>query len=285
MQTGQIANAVEEVSRARETELRMPMNSGTETLWSDHAWIWEQNVISPADQVQLKLWSEQIENWEESIGQWLKYYEVRAADNSKILSRVENFLPFHKELNEFILSSTFLTPRVAHLFGDEKPVLFKDKLNIKPPGGAPYEVHQDSPAYRGFGVTSFITAMIPVDDTNESNGCLEVAVGRRSRNELPLDCSGRILPSELADNKFVALPAKSGDLLLFDGLVPHRSGFNHTSTARRAIFLTFSRASEGDHRNMYFLQKRTQFPPEIERVPGINYKDRGRQFNLGNPFI
>src|SRR5438093_1448558 len=40
----------------------------------------------------------------------------------------------------------------------------------------------------------------------------------------------------------------------------------------------------GDGGAAYYARKRECFPPEYERVPGVDYAARGRQFNLGNPF-
>ena len=74
-----------------------------------------------------------------------------------------------------------------------------------------------------------------------------------------------------------------GDLVLFDSYVPHRSGPNHTCAPRRAFYVTYNAASQGDCRTAYYERKRRIFPPECERIPGIPLPKESRLFNLGNP--
>ena len=40
---------------------------------------------------------------------------------------------------------------------------------------------------------------------------------------------------------------------------------------RRVLYVTYNRASEGDHRAAYFADKRKSYPPDIEREPGRTY--------------
>ena len=70
---------------------------------------------------------------------------------------------------------------------------------------------------------------------------------------------------------FVPLPTRPGDVVFFDCFVPHRSGDNPTNEARRVLYVTYSPASEGDHRAAYFADKRKSYPPDIEREPGRTY--------------
>jgi ectoine hydroxylase-related dioxygenase (phytanoyl-CoA dioxygenase family) len=71
--------------------------------------------------------------------------------------------------------------------------------------------------------------------------------------------------------RFVSLPTEPGDVVLFDCYVPHRSEDNLTDEPRRALYVTYNRASDGDHRVTYFADKRKSFPPDIEREPGETY--------------
>ena len=78
--------------------------------------------------------------------------------------------------------------------------------------------------------------------------------------------------------------AESGDVIIFDGYVPHWSGPNRSLHDRRAYYLTFNLASMGDKRCEYYLRKRQLFPPDCERELVVDYSAIGRQFNLANPF-
>ena len=62
-----------------------------------------------------------------------------------------------------------------------------------------------------------------------------------------------------------------------------RSGPNRSRTPRRALYVTWNRASEGDRRADYYARKRRVFPPECERDPGAPLSAESRLFTLGNP--
>jgi len=70
---------------------------------------------------------------------------------------------------------------------------------------------------------------------------------------------------------FVPHPARPGDVAFFDSYVPHRSGPNLTAKPRRVLYVTYNRASEGDHRLRYYADKRKSYPPDCEREPGKQY--------------
>jgi hypothetical protein len=63
-------------------------------------------------------------------------------------------------------------------------------------------------------------------------------------------------------------------VLFFDSYAPHGSKPNRTAEARRILYLTYNRARDGDHRAAYFADKRANFPPDIERAPGTEYRFR-----------
>jgi ectoine hydroxylase-related dioxygenase (phytanoyl-CoA dioxygenase family) len=213
-------------------------------------------------------------------GEVLRYHEC--LDGRRILSRVENHLVSHPVATELLTSELLGLLRI--LFAGE-PVLFKDKLNYKPPHGGAFTTHQDGPAYAGFGITCFITVMFAIDDATCENGCLEFAAGRRTRHELPVDDNGQLKAGALEGLTFAPCPTSAGDIVIFDGLAPHRSAPNRTDRFRRALFLTFNARREGDRREQYFAAKRALFPPEDERDGRTDYRTAGRQFNLGNPFV
>jgi ectoine hydroxylase-related dioxygenase (phytanoyl-CoA dioxygenase family) len=54
------------------------------------------------------------------------------------------------------------------------------------------------------------------------------------------------------------IEARAGDTLWFHSRTPHRSGPNHSSTPRRALYPTYNAASEGDLRDDYYRQKQAE---------------------------
>jgi hypothetical protein len=252
--------------------------------WETHGWLWRRGYLTAEEAQDLARWTDEIAAWPEVPGsKWMRYYERRAGEaGGKMLARIENFAPYHEGLARLLLG-----PRMLALLGElcgEPVVLFKDKINFKLPGGAGFAPHQDAPAYVDFGVEHHLTLMVPVDPFTRDNGCLEIALGGCERVILPQNADGTVRADVMQRYELVPLLAAPGDIIVFDAWVPHLSGQNRTSGARRSYYLTFNPASAGDHRAEYYARKRELFPPEYERKPGVDYAALGKQFNLGNPF-
>jgi hypothetical protein len=251
--------------------------------WKRHGWLWLRGFLAQAETTRLATWTEEVVGWPEIPGRWMRYYERRGSDpGAKMLARIENFVPYHDGL-----AGLFLGPRFLDLLGElcgEPVVLFKDKINLKLPGGAGFTPHQDAPAYVNFGVEHHLTVMVPVDAFTADNGCLEMARDACARVFLPHNPDGTLKPEVMDGLAVDRLLATPGDVIVFDAWVPHRSGPNRSAGPRRSYYLTYNPASAGDHRVAYYARKRECFPPEYERKPGVDYAALGRQFNLGNPF-
>ena len=251
--------------------------------WRRHGWVWLRGVLDADEVARLVRWTDEIASWPETPGAWMRYYErPKDAPGSKLLARIENFMPHHAGL-----AGLFDAPRFRELLADccgEPVVLFKDKINFKLPGGAGFADHQDAPAYVNFGVDHQVTMMVPVDPFTAENGCLEIALDACERVFLPHHADGTLKPEVMGGLRVEPLLAVPGDVIVFDAWAPHRSGPNRSAAPRRSYYLTYNPASAGDHRAEYYARKRECFPPEYERVPGVDYAERGRQFNLANPF-
>lgn len=196
------------------------------------------------------------------------------AGSPGIVSRYEHILASSPIIRAF--ADKTVAPAVRKVVGSDV-VIFKDKLNKKPTSGGGYGPHQDFSAYRHFKPSAYFTAMIAIDDMNVDNGCLEFAadyesVARRRRasveitqHGLPVflvrndgSRNGDIIDDVVQDLTWRPEPLAPGDFAIFDAFVPHRSGPNISDQSRRALFLTFSRSSEGDWYQFYYERKRSQ---------------------------
>lgn len=163
--------------------------------------------------------------------------------------------------------------RLHALFG-EPFVLFKDKCNLKGPGGGAFPAHQDIAAYDSFGPPYHVTAAVALDAATLENGCLEVAedyldlqATERTLNAtdygaLPVfhfhkggPRNGDILDAVQDRLRWRPVEMAAGDVLLFDSYLPHRSAPNRSAQARRVFFLTFNPARYGDHYAAYYRRK------------------------------
>jgi ectoine hydroxylase-related dioxygenase (phytanoyl-CoA dioxygenase family) len=205
----------------------------------------------------------------EQPGRHLVYHEDSpSSKNGRILQRIEDLTAFHAGFRSLYCDGR-LIDAVSKLFG-ERALLFKDKINFKLPGGQGFKAHQDVQAGWHVYARYFISTLVSIDRSTEENGCIEMAPGWHDRGLIgeewtPLD------EASTSQMGFEMLPTNPGDVVFFDCFVPHRSGDNRTSEPRRVLYVSYNRASEGDHRVAYYADKRKSFPPDIEREPGKSY--------------
>jgi len=209
---------------------------------------------------------ELLANLPPRIGREMVYFEDSVTDpGQRVLSRIERFVEEDAVLADFILRSG-LTELAGELLR-APAVLFKEKINFKRPQGQGFAPHQDiQPGWDSYA-SYLISILVTVDPSNEQNGCLELAAGHHQRGWLG-ERMQPLSPEQLNGVEFVKLPTTPGDIVLFDCFTPHQSAPNLTNEARRNLYLTYNRASEGDHRQKYFADKRHSFPPDAERTPG-----------------
>jgi len=111
--------------------------------------------------------------------------------------------------------------------------------------------------------TSDVT--IAVDYMTEKSGCLKVCKGPCSEdNHVEVvepeeggdpDAGGRTGAIELnvADKlTFQPITCEGGDIAVFNGWASHRSSANVSPFPRRAVFLTYNPAREGDFHELYY---------------------------------
>lgn len=191
------------------------------------------------------------------------------------LCRFEYLCGASSLIKDFV--TTFALALVSDLCEDDV-VLFKDKCNIKGPGGGAFTPHQDHEAYRHFPPREYFTAMVPLDDMTPENGCVQFATNykavaleypRLARWTSSREClfeshvggvnHGSIVASATKHLKWQPIFARAGDVVVFDGLVPHQSEVNRSTSARRAFFFTFNRTCDGDYYESYYDRKRKSY--------------------------
>lgn len=216
-------------------------------------------------------YSNELDNWPETPGKWMKYFEKSLIDESRILQRIENFFEYHSGFNEMFNGQKFLD-LLTDLLEGEKPCLFKEKINFKYPGGGGFKPHQDAQAGWGvYGHTFHVSVLVTIDEATKENGYLELVRGKHKDGLLGPEWAE--IPESVAQSlKWEGLPTKTGDIIIFDSFVPHKSGPNLSSTPRRVLYSTYNKLSEGDFRKQYYADKRKGYPPDIERDPSKVYE-------------
>ncbi len=228
-----------------------------------------RGMYEGAEIEKLKTWVDEVQSMPEVPGKYMMYFEDSLLVLGKrVLSRIENFCPYHEGLNTLINGEEMLQ-RICELFG-EPAVLFKEKINFKMPGGNGFTPHQDAQAGWNDYASLFITVLISIDESTVENGCLELAVGHNQRGLIG-ELWQPLTEENIKGMEFISVPTQPGDAVFFDSYAPHRSGPNLTENPRRVLYLTYNRRSEGDHRLQYYADKRRSYPPDIEREPDQKY--------------
>jgi 2-aminoethylphosphonate dioxygenase len=226
-------------------------------------------LFDAAEVAAISAWTDAVHAIPEVPGSYMVYGETSLREpGRRLISRIENLYAHHPGFRA-LFDGDQLRGRVSELFG-EPAVLFKDKINFKMPGGDGFKSHQDHQAGWGTYASLFVTALVSIDETTAENGCLELAPGHHRAGLIGAEWTP-LGQAEMAGMRFVAYPSQPGDAVFFDSFVPHRSGPNMTDRARRVLYVTYNRRSEGDHRLRYYADKRKSYPPDVEREPGKTY--------------
>lgn len=232
-------------------------------------YVFVPGMFSQAEIQPITKWVDEVISWPEAKGKHMTYYEEEEGDvEKKILNRIENFAPYHSELDKLSRTGEIID-RVTELMGAPS-ILFKEKINLKLPGGRGFTPHQDMAGNWDIYTDYFITALIAIDRNTDENGCLEVSPGDYGRKMLSAQWKP-IEGEQLKALSWVQVPMQPGDALFFGSYIPHQSKRNKSAAPRRNLYLTYNREEEGDFREQYYIDKRKSYPPDIEREEGKTY--------------
>lgn len=144
---------------------------------------------------------------------------------------------------------------IANLLLGEDPVLFKDKLIIKPPGVTGYPLHQDFAYIDDFGFegSQQLAACIAIDKVDSTAGPIEFFSNLHHRRlPSPVERPGETDARFLETKNGQVLTMEQGDMVFFHSLCPHRSAPNGSKANRRLLFFTYNACSAGDLYEVYY---------------------------------
>jgi ectoine hydroxylase-related dioxygenase (phytanoyl-CoA dioxygenase family) len=158
---------------------------------------------------------------------------------------------------------------IGMLYG-EPACLFKDKLIYKSPGTSGYALHQDYISWSSFP-TTFLTVIVAIDPADAESGATEVFAGFHNRGYLsPRDGNYHQLADDAVDPATrIVLDLMPGDIAVFGGYMPHRSGPNRSSHWRRLLYLSYNALSDGG-------EQRDQHYAEFRRWLQDRYAEHGK---------
>ena len=235
--------------------------------FDENGYLLIKGLYSSDEMREITDWTEEVTNYPEVPGKYMMYFEQSKLKNSRrILCRLEDFEPYHSGFSK-LFNDERMKGSVSALFREEA-VLFKDKINFKMPGSDGFKAHQDIQAGWDTYAKLHITALLTIDPCTLENGCLEMAPGHHKHGLI----GEKWQPLEEDALDYVAIQTEPGDAVFFDSFAPHRSKPNLTDKARRVLYVTYNRLSEGDHLRQYYIDKRKSYPPDCEREADKEYK-------------
>jgi 2-aminoethylphosphonate dioxygenase len=155
-------------------------------------------------------------------------------------------------------------------------IVLKEKLIYKWPGTSGYGAHRDEPYFgvaNGVPGAEMVTICVALDRMYGDNGAIKFYPGlRRQTLPAPPDEPRDVTEQALEGCGYVMPELEPGDVVLFDGLVPHSSDFNRSSIGRRTYMVTYASDRYPDCRKQYYANRLTE--QERERSagqPGVLY--------------
>jgi ectoine hydroxylase-related dioxygenase (phytanoyl-CoA dioxygenase family) len=224
--------------------------------------------------------AEEVAAWEAESRRLLTL-GLAHADNWRAVSyRMETGLAIVDRLNPVIDISPLFASLVAderilrplrELY-DEEMLLFKDKLIYKMPGVPGYPAHQDYALWQTFP-RPLANVIVSIDAARAENGGVEFFEGHHERL-LSTTGEQRFMNADeiarLDTEASEVVETEPGDIVIFDGMTPHRSGVNLSNTLRRQLYLTYSSARKGDlyqeQLRAHEAQERARRGPSAERT-------------------
>ena len=187
------------------------------------------------------------------------YYEKSLIKNKKLLRRIENVTDVSNFSKKLILSKD-MQNIISRFAKGNKFYLFKDKVNLKYPGGKGFGPHIDGHFYwkdksnklhkgwKEYG-NKFINVVIPLENTDLKNGCIKLSskkdtfkVFGKSWNLISKNLitgTPYLKKKDFKKFKFKSFPLKVGDVLFFDYRICHKSNANYSKKSRMIFYATF----------------------------------------------
>ncbi|KAL7925980.1 hypothetical protein ACQKWADRAFT_309592 [Trichoderma austrokoningii] len=213
-----------------------------------------RDILSDSESEESQRWAQEVHDWTPTAeSQFMPYEEINSRGET-VLCRTENYADSHAGFDG-LLRGTKLLGLLEELSG-EPMNLFKEKINYKLAGSGGFAPHIDAVAYNHIKDVKHLTILLAVDKSSFHNGGLEV-------------------PVEL----------EPGQLLVFTSYLAHRSGPNHSDENRKALYVTYNLASEGDLHQEYYERRMKEWPATHMRKKGELYEDGALRYAFGSPML
>jgi phytanoyl-CoA hydroxylase len=186
---------------------------------------------------------------------------VKWEKGKNIVQGIEPFAHLDQTFSAYALDPRFIEP-MKDVCGADEVDLFTEKLNLKRANdGGPVVLHQDhqSWSHQSDDVEKIATAILFLDDANETNGCLQVIPGSHKWGLQPTG-PDESKKAEIDVNRFesmdqlVPVEVAAGSLVCFGPRLVHQSMPNTSDQDRRALLYSYQ--PTGNRHLLEFLRER-----------------------------
>lgn len=247
--------------------------SNLSNIYKNNGYVVIKNILNTKIKNDLIRYVNEIET-DSKINKYLNQYEL-TNDYKTVLCRTEKIIDNHKGMENII--NYGLIPDIVSKISNFPVNIYKEKINYKYPNTGGYRPHQDITAYPNS--QNHTTCMISLCDTNLQNGCLEFSP--LNNNVVLENKNGIILEEEKLD--WISCPTNFGDIVLFNSYIPHRSGSNKMEKPRKALYLTYNNAEEGNLRDEYYKKKNQNIDDDkislIDHYDGNVINEKNKKIN------
>ena len=182
-------------------------------------------------------WAQTDMGW---TGPWrAAYMDAKTAEKSKLTHLHD--LHFYSAAWSRAMLSPRLSGAMADLLGPSVE-LHHTTLHMKPPeNGHPFPLHQDNAFYEHEN-DGYIDVLVHLDDTCHENGEIRFLAGSHKDGYLPHitktaegECTPHLPTDHYRLEDTVPVPAKRGDVVIFNIFTVHGSHINQTDKVRRLV--------------------------------------------------
>jgi phytanoyl-CoA hydroxylase len=214
-------------------------------FYEEHGYLRIPQVFTPdeIDAMDVEL-EELIQNWATKEAGWTGpwrnvYMDPETEKKSKLIALHD--LQFYAQSWCKAVNNEKLCSAMADLLGPNVE-LHHSTLHAKPPEtGHPFPMHQDWAFYQ-HNDGRYVDVLVHLDDTNDTNGCIRFLDGSHKLGALEhvtKTPSGPCTP-HLPTDKYhlddtVSVPARRGDVVVFQIHTVHGSRINKTNKMRRLV--------------------------------------------------
>jgi hypothetical protein len=220
-------------------------------FYKEHGYLHIPQMFAPAEIDELsdhldwliESWAFKDQGW---TGPWRKKYMDSATEKKSKLIALHDLQYYSDAWARAVVKKT-LAGAMADLLDGGPVELHHSTLHVKPPEtGHPFPMHQDWAFYKHED-DRYVDVLVHLDDTRHENGEIRFVDGSHKlgilehviRDEEGKGCTPHLPFEQFSLNDTVAVPARRGDIVVFNIRTVHGSHINITDKMRRLVRLGY----------------------------------------------